>query len=505
MARTDTLEILNGLIEKLDPVGQMTPGIPIKANDWNMIVDSVRKVATLVVAREKTTAEYLDDRFAPVNHNHNGQATLEWFEPATRKLLEDASQGAVDVRAAMTKLNGDVTALRGDIASLRTAIDLVRGDLDGLRDADSARARSLDRIGTRIQTISTTADKFGDLSGRIDGIRKGLQDALDFKASLQDETGEIINAADLKKRVGSLESLRENMTLASGQIVRMKDFESALARLEENTVKEADLDEAVANRVADGSILDKAGIVSSVKESIFSDLEKRFGEVMVTTTGIHDSVSLLDARMVAQESSLPKLSMRIESAESSLKTLSGLSETVTAHEKTLHDHTTRLTAHEMALSAVPLIDNRVGSLEKSTAAIAPLASRVTSAEIRLTAAEKLSAKTDSLGVTIDSVSKRVSAVEIKGAEIDKLKSSVSNLESFAGGASKRFEIYDAELLTVNDMGARLSVVEKDATTFTIWKGATDLRIEGLIKDRKNTPITGTPVFKPADTNIGLVR
>ncbi len=481
MARTDTLEILSGVIEKLDPIGKMTPGIPIKANDWNTLVDSLRKVATLVVAREKTTSEFLDERFAPVNHAHIGAASLDWFESSTRKLLTDATQGSVDVRAAMTKLEGEVASLRNDIAALRNAIDRVRGDIDGLRDSDFARGRSLERFGSRIQAISTTADSFAGLSDRIEGMRKGIQEALDFKATLQDETGRIIDVAELKSRVGSLESLRENLTLASGEVVRIKEIESALARLEDTAVREKDLDEAVAKRITDGSLLDESQIASSIKESIMKDMEERFSESGGKISDIRESVSRLDGRIAIQELAMSGFYERIGGAETAIKSLTSLSDIASAHQKTLNDHATLLAVHETALASIPQMDSRVTMLERRTASIGTLSESLRVAESRITVVEGMKSKVDELGVSIDSVSKRVSAVEIKTAEIDKLKVSVSNLERFAEDASKRFEIYGAEIMSINDMNARLLAVEKDSAALKTWKGTTDLRIEGLVR------------------------
>jgi hypothetical protein len=493
MARSNTLEILSGIIDKLGPVSHMTSGMPIRADDWNAIVDSVRKLASLVSSREKTTSEFLDERFAPIDHQHPQQITLEWFEPSARKLLEDASQGAVDQRAAMVRIEADIKAIRADIDSLRAAVDMVRGELDGLRDSDFARTRAIDRLGTRVQTISSTADRFADISGRIDSMNSGLREALSFRDSLRDETGAIVNPADLKKRIGSLESIRDNLILANGSVVRMKDIESAIARLEDGTIKQNDLDEAIARRLTDSSVLDTAGITATVKESLWGDVAKKFEEEDAKTSTINESLSSLQGRMTAQETAALSLAGRMGIAENSLQSMSTLSSAVQNHEKRFNDYETRLAGDENKLAAIKEIDTRVGNLEKNTRDIPAIASWTKSAEERLVTAEKQGSRIDTLDESMNSLTRRIDAVEKKIPVMDKMASDISILQAFENDSTRRFEVYDAGMLATNRLSNRVDAVERNSNTLLAWKDTTDSRIDQIVRKSETTrPIINNP-------------
>src|SRR5688572_13848139 len=153
MARAESVELLSSLIDGLAPLGVMTPGRPLRATEWNSLVDALRTMARLAVSRERTTDDFLDDRYARVDHDHVGQANLEWFEPATRKLLDEGLNGAVDQRASLKAARDEIAQLRASVDLLRKEIEAMRGDFDGLRDSDSSRLRDIDRVTKRVDSF----------------------------------------------------------------------------------------------------------------------------------------------------------------------------------------------------------------------------------------------------------------------------------------------------------------------------------------------------------------
>ena len=245
MSRAESLELLNSLITGLAPLGDMTPGRPLRATEWNDLVGAIRTMANLAVARERTTDDYLDDRYAPIDHQHLGQIGLEWFEPSTRALLEQNVNGAVEQKA-------DLKAARDEIAQLRTAFDdlrrqvaTLRGDQDGLRDSDTARIKDIDRVAVRVESLRNVEGRVSGLDQRLGSMSTDLQAALAFRNELRDPAGNAIDVRGMGERIASLEGIRDNLRTASGELVQIRELESAVARLEERNLERADLDEAV--------------------------------------------------------------------------------------------------------------------------------------------------------------------------------------------------------------------------------------------------------------------
>ena len=47
MASTESLELLARVIDRLEPLGSMTPGEPLRADHWNALVSSIADLARL--------------------------------------------------------------------------------------------------------------------------------------------------------------------------------------------------------------------------------------------------------------------------------------------------------------------------------------------------------------------------------------------------------------------------------------------------------------------------
>ena len=58
--------------------------MPIDADDWNALIDTVRGTLEVAAAQDVATSGTLDLRYAPVDHEHLAQVTTEWLAAELR-------------------------------------------------------------------------------------------------------------------------------------------------------------------------------------------------------------------------------------------------------------------------------------------------------------------------------------------------------------------------------------------------------------------------------------
>ena len=78
---------INALLDQLDGLGAKRTGMPIDADDWNALIDTVRGTLEVAAAQDVATSGALDVRYAPVDHEHLAQVTTDWLAAELRSLV----------------------------------------------------------------------------------------------------------------------------------------------------------------------------------------------------------------------------------------------------------------------------------------------------------------------------------------------------------------------------------------------------------------------------------
>lgn len=492
MSRTESLQFLSSVIDQLEPIGQMTPGQPLRAADWNALAHAVTNLARLVAARERTTDSLLDERYATIDHSHTGQITLAWFEPKARALLEEGMSGAVEQRAALQGLRNDVTALRQEMAALRTQLADMRVQVDGLRDEDSSRRREISKISLQVESLADVENHVATLNGRFNAIGADLEAALAFRQRLVDEAGNPIDVAGLNNRVGSLETIRTNLRLADGNLVNMREIESALARLEENTINRNDVDDVILQRLRAGNILDEAGLIDSVAGRVEAGFSERFGGLTATTAQLATRVTGLDASVTTQAGRLDKVDSSLQSAMTSLGALSGIPDQVSAQATRLTQAETRLQANESKIADLPALRQRLSTVEGRVGVVDNLSTSLSGLTNRVQIVESNLGQIDVLSGRIEAVSTRVGAVEKDLPGLSTLQSQVTAHTNTLQTLGQRVAASEAELKNLAGISERVSSLTKTAEEIVGWRTTVDKRLDDLSRQR---PISDTLITR----------
>jgi chromosome segregation ATPase len=479
MSRAESLELLNGLITGLAPLGDMTPGRPLRATEWNSLVGAIRTIANIAVARERTTDDFLDDRYARVSHQHLGEINLEWFEPSTRALLDHNVNGAVEQKADLKAARDEIAQLRAAIDDLKRQFSTLRADLDGLRDSDTARIKQIDRVAVRVELLRNVEGRVAGLDQRMGSISTDLQAALAFRNELRDPAGNPIDVRGMGDRLTSLEGLRDNLRKANGEIVQIREIESAVARLEERTIDRADLDEAVVARLRDPATVAQTGLVETVRGQVETALEPRLTGIDTTSAQLRQDVTGLRDAITAQDTRLGQHDTRLAAAEGQLTTLPVLSARADQQQAAVTGLDGRVQGIQTSIADLPDLRSRVGKLRIDLDNLTPVRSNVTDLENRLRTVEERGPTIDGLVTSTQQAATRLTAIE-QGLPALRQAADLTNANATRLGAVEtRLQTAEAELDNAGNLGERLTNVDRQLKTLNEQQAVTTRRLDEI--------------------------
>src|SRR5829696_3543031 len=87
MAATSQLPKIADLIGRIGGLSAKQRGMRIEAEDWNTLVDVLRKVLEIDRAQEESAQSSLEQRFAPRDHEHLGQTSVAWLDPSLQTTI----------------------------------------------------------------------------------------------------------------------------------------------------------------------------------------------------------------------------------------------------------------------------------------------------------------------------------------------------------------------------------------------------------------------------------
>ena len=225
MAESTQLERIAGLVEKLDPLANKQRGMRIEAEQWNTLVDVVLGVLQLDRLQEQRTENLLDQRFAARDHEHLGQVSLTWLDADLQARLGGGGGSAVATRQLLSEMDQKISSLSDQVAKLTAALEANQRVLDNTIVNAADKTKKLLSFEDRFKGLEDLKTSVSTLSNDVGSVRVNVDKVLDLRKSLQDESGNPINVAQVKRDVGDLQLLRDNLKGADGKLLRLRDLE----------------------------------------------------------------------------------------------------------------------------------------------------------------------------------------------------------------------------------------------------------------------------------------
>ena len=157
-----------------------------------------------------------------------------------------------------------------------------------------------------------------DVDRRVTAIAEGLtkmggqvQAALDFRNSLLDAAGAPLDLRALSGRVADLETIRDRLRLADGEVARMRDFESRVAGLEARIVDDGVLDSRLGQRFT--ALVDDPGnpLTGRAAAAAAATLEPRIAAVEAGVETTRGGIGTLQAQRNADAAQIASLGTRL--------------------------------------------------------------------------------------------------------------------------------------------------------------------------------------------------
>lgn len=224
MAATTQLERISGLVEKLELISNKQRGMRIEAQQWNTLVDVVLGVLQLDRLQEQRTESLLDQRFATRDHEHLGQVSLSWLDADLQSKLAGGTN-SISTRQLLLEMDQKIKSLSDQVAKLSAALEANQRVIDDTIVKNADRTRKLLSFEDRFKGIEDLRTTVTTLSNDVGSVRVNVDKVLDLRKSLQDEAGNPINVAQVKRDLTDLQAIRENLKGVDGKLLRLRDLE----------------------------------------------------------------------------------------------------------------------------------------------------------------------------------------------------------------------------------------------------------------------------------------
>jgi hypothetical protein len=475
---SDTLDLLDEIVKGAEASSGKGAGEPLRAADWNTLADAIVRLARLAASREKNEADTLAKTYARADHEHQGQVGLTWLDPPTRALVEGRG-GAADIVARLNDLARETTALRADLATLTGQVDRLR---DGVRDANDAqhvRDRATEALGSRLDGVIGVDRRVTALDGRLTGIGDQVQEALDFRNTLVDDAGAPLDVRGIAGRMTALEASQDRLRLADGEIVRIRDFESRIAGLEDRTIDRGVLDERIGQRL--GVLIDDPAnpLTSRAGAAAAATLDPRLAVLEAGAQTTRNDIGALQgqraadaAQIVTLDTRLNQQTARTDALTSSVTGLGTLTGRVSALETGVANANTRINTLDALRGNVATMQTQLTALSGLPADAAALRRDLDAQGTRLGNVESSASR-------IGALDTRLSAVEGAGESIAALDTRLSTAEAGLGALGGRVTVNDSRIGALSNVPGRLSVLERDGADVAAWRSGVDIRLANV--------------------------
>lgn len=224
MASTTQLERISGLVEKLEPISNKQRGMRIEAEQWNTLVEVLLGVLQLDRLQEQRTENLLEKRFAAKDHEHLGQVSLAWLDSDLQSRL-GGGENSIATRQVIAEMDQKIRSLSAQVAKLSSALENSQRVLDDTIVSNANKTKALLGFEERFKGVEDLRTTVTTLSNDVGSVRVNVDKVLELRKSLQDEAGNPINVAQIKRDLTDLQSVRENLKGSDGKPLRLRDLE----------------------------------------------------------------------------------------------------------------------------------------------------------------------------------------------------------------------------------------------------------------------------------------
>jgi chromosome segregation ATPase len=234
MPTVEQLARLEAITSRLQPLADAQRGEPVRAADWNTLVEAILGLARVLLAEARPEE-------VPA-HEHLSEVQLSWLSDALRRRLEGGVGGSqvardLDERRRADGLGRRLERLERRVERLTTdAARHAARNADALDDIAAAR-RSL--TGLELAREDTL-----ELRRSVEELRDGVQRVEQIRGTFEVD-GEVLSGAALAERIDALEALQDRLRRPDGSLFDADSLDRSLAEIRAEFVSEADLREAI--------------------------------------------------------------------------------------------------------------------------------------------------------------------------------------------------------------------------------------------------------------------
>ncbi len=259
------LERLRALVERLLPLASVQRGDVIRADNWNLVVESLIEMARTLTALQT-------DQDVP-SHEHISEVSLDWLDAELRQLIERGPLNDPVATSRVLKIEQRATELSDSLASVGRTLGGLRERLDETITRDLVREHSMVKVTQKVDGIADGREDVLALRRTLEVIRKDTGSVLELRENLLID-GRPISMKVFNERMKTLEEMRDRLRLPSGQVLDGVLFEQRLQTVENRFVPRDELDDILGGRKVELSDNDFERIQGSIRVQFSSDLEK---------------------------------------------------------------------------------------------------------------------------------------------------------------------------------------------------------------------------------------
>jgi hypothetical protein len=227
---------IGALLDQLSGLGAKRTGMPVDADDWNALVDTVRGVLEIAAAQDAAADATAEQRYAQADHAHLAEVTNEWLDAQLRAAVATgAAPSSIGSAVTTTRTDAQLLRLLDETGRLRLVLEDQQARLDRAVVGDLDRTKEVADLRVKVGAVNDLRGVVNGLEDRLRTTNADLATLNRLRDSLTDAAGVPIDIGALKTSVNELSRLRENLTDAQGNLVRMRDV---LAKLDERRVNE---------------------------------------------------------------------------------------------------------------------------------------------------------------------------------------------------------------------------------------------------------------------------
>ena len=267
MPSLEVLDALQAIVKKLEPLGNVHQGDPLRAADWNQLVDCLTRIAATLLDREASGT--LPD------HDHPDQVGLDWLDPNLKRLMEKGPLHEPEAMARLGKLERDLEKLRSSLKDSDSNVAKIRGNVHDIGTAKIGQEGRLKNLELRLKNLPDARQDVLTLNERISSMIGKLDQTLAFEDRLNVD-GAPVDLVEIQKEFSKTKALREGLTDPNGNLWTAETIRRELTQLQNSLVTKEDLELALERVTSGGPILDPqldAFLAGRVKDLVNEQIE----------------------------------------------------------------------------------------------------------------------------------------------------------------------------------------------------------------------------------------